>query len=159
MAAVRDALAHALNAAFRIVQAYVHKADNKSVCLSLAHRRKRVAAGESCFDGKALVILEILASSANHLPSRCYSGPARVGRVDPLRDGIGFEEIVPTLEFQPAEDAALAGAVRTPDDCQDGHALGGSSAEFTQDFVVSLPRRSQQITDLKSLTIGLLHNL
>jgi hypothetical protein len=73
-------------------------------------------------------------------------------------DGIGFEEVVSAFEFHATDNAALPGAVRPPDDGQNGHALGGSSAEFAQHFVVPLPRCAGQIADLKSPAVWLFHN-
>jgi hypothetical protein len=89
-----------------------------------------------------LVIFEILTGSANHFSGGCYRRSARVGRIYPLGNRVGFEEIVQAFEFQPPNDAALAGAVRAFYDRQDGQASGDSYAEFAQHFVVSIPRRS-----------------
>ena len=106
-----------------------------------------------------MVTLEVFTDSENDFPGGCYRSSARVGRIDPpLGDGIGFEEVVSAFEFHAADNAALPGAVRPPDDGQNGHALGGSSAEFAQHFVVPLPRCAGQIGDLKSPAVWLFHN-
>ena len=77
-----------------MIQAYIHQADHKSTRLRLAHRCERTPACKSGFKGKALPLLQIFASSGNHFTRGRYSRSPGVGRVNPLRNGVSFEEFV-----------------------------------------------------------------
>ena len=72
-------------------------------------------------------------------------------------DRVGLQKVVAAFEFEPGNDAALAGTIRTRKDRQNRHLLSRCFTYFSQDLKIPVAGFAGEKLNFKSPAVGMLH--
>jgi len=159
MPALSDTFANSLDAPFRVIQTNVEEPGEKRSFQRCPDRRVRPASRQSRFDRKALFSSNVLRGPPKHFPSRRDPGSPRRLRPNAPGYGIGFQQVLSSLELDLPDQTALSGTVRPCKNRQDGHASGSRLIQLADHAVIALAGSAADEIHFEFATIRLFHDI